>query len=373
MADSKIKVLLLAGRFEVRGSSAYTLLLAEHLPEAEVAVRTFCADARNVEPERRRALSIREYHNLQFPLWRRVMLDLMWRELKAKPPDLIHIQSRSVLREGVWLAERLDRPFVLTLHDYLGPGERLRFDRRHGRRIIAVSESVRSELQKQIDLPAELITVIYTGVEPPQTVATRPVLDPEHVPVIGTAGPLESIKGLPYFIGAAQRLLAEGWDAEFLVAGAGPEEANLRRLARELAIDKRVTFVSGMYDFTPSLAAMDVFCLTSLSQGLGTIMLQAMALGKPVIATRVGGVYAVVRDGETGLIVPPSDSARLAERIGELLGDPVRSRAIGEAGRQFVREEFGLKQMIEQTAEVYREAVAKPAAVKSQKEMGDAE
>jgi glycosyltransferase involved in cell wall biosynthesis len=172
------------------------------------------------------------------------------------------------------------------------------------------------------------------------------------------AGPLESIKGLPFFLGAAKRVLAVRPDVEFLVCGAGPEETNLRQLSKDLEIAGQVAFVPNVADFSESLAAMDIFCLPSLQQGLGTIMLEAMAHGKPVIASGVGGVFSVIRDNETGLVVPPSNSEQLAERILELLNDPVRARAIGEAGRRMVHENFSSDDMVTETAAVYREAVS---------------
>jgi glycosyltransferase involved in cell wall biosynthesis len=112
-----------------------------------------------------------------------------------------------------------------------------------------------------------------------------------------------------------------------------------------------------MHDFTASLSAMDIFCLPSLQQGLGAIMMEGMAMGKPVIASNVGGVYSVVSDGETGLLVPPSDSRRLAERIQELLNDPVAARAIGEAGRQLIRDNFNVETMVERTVELYHQVL----------------
>jgi glycosyltransferase involved in cell wall biosynthesis len=118
-----------------------------------------------------------------------------------------------------------------------------------------------------------------------------------------------------------------------------------------------VTFVPNLYDFSTALEAMDIFCLPSLRQGLGTIMLDAMGRGIPVIATGVGGVFSVVSDNETGLVVPPSNSARLAERILELLNDPLKARALGTKGRELVREEFGIERMVEETADLYREVV----------------
>jgi glycosyltransferase involved in cell wall biosynthesis len=124
-----------------------------------------------------------------------------------------------------------------------------------------------------------------------------------------------------------------------------------------------VTFVSNLYDFGTSIDAMDIFCLPSLQQGLGVTMLEAMARGKPVIATGVGGVHSVVKDGQTGLVVPPSDSERLAERILELLRDPSLARRIGAAGRAVVREQFRVDRMVRETADLYREIVPAGAAV----------
>lgn len=357
MSNRPIKVVLFAGKFELRGRSAYTLRLAEGLEEHGVTPKIVCSDASKIPPELRAELPIRIYRHQSIPLWGWLLLEVMVRDLSRDPPDLIHVQSRNMLRGGAWLARRLKRPMVLTIHDYLGRRERLRFRGQHARRIIAVSQSVKSELLQRSGLPASMVRVIHSGVVDPNGEETLPVLDPGHVPVVGTAGPLEATKGHPYFLGAARRVLATRPDVQFLVAGAGPEETNLRRLSRDLDISDHVTFIPNLSDFSTSLAAMDIFCLPSLRQGLGTIMLDAMALARPVIATGVGGVYSAVRDGETGLVVPPSNSVRLAERILELLNDPVRARSIGESGRRFVLNDFSVNSMVAETAKLYREVI----------------
>ncbi len=349
-----LNVLLFAGRFEVRGTSAYTLRLTEHLEDYEVTARVICPDSRLVDEHKRAQLPISDYRHLDTPLWGRVIGHVIRRDLADRVPDLIHVQSLNVLSQGTWLARRLQRPFVLTVHDSLLPRQRLQLDRIQGRQIIAVSESVQSELLKRKNLSEDMVTVIHSGVDIPENADSAPVLDPNHIPVIGTAGPLETVKGLPFFLGAAQQVLATRGNAEFLVSGTGPEESNLRRLAHELGISEHVTFVPNLHDFSKSLSALDIFCLPSLRQGLGTIMLEAMARGKPVIASGVGGIYSAVQDDETGLVVPPSNSSRLASRILELLNDPVRARAIGERARQFVKEQFGVEQMVEKTVNVYR-------------------
>ena len=359
MSDTEpLQVLLLAGPMEIRGRCAYTLRLAQRLADCDVAATLVSSDLSRIDAQTRSKIRAREYRRIETPLLGCAVRWGLLRDLRQAPPDLIHIQTRRALCLGSWLARKLERPFVLTVHDYRSPFERVCIDRRWCRRIVAVSPTVRDDLVERQRYPAELVSLIPAGIDVAAQVDCPPVLDPGHVPVIGTAGPLEAIKGVPYFLSAAQQVLSVRPELEFLVAGAGPEEANLRRVARGLGIAEKVTFVPYVNEFTEALTAMDVFCLPSLRQGLGTIMLEAMALGRPVIATQVGGVSGVVHDGRTGLIVPPGNSGALADRILELLRDAPRARAIGAAGRDFVADEFDVVRMVYQTAELYREVAA---------------
>ena len=355
--DARPHVMLLSGRFQVRGSCAYTLRLAKHLPASGIRPLVVCPNARLVEANQRRELGIREYSYLDVPFYNRLILQRVVHDLGVQSPDLIHVQSRRVLRQGKWLARKLNRPYILTVHDYLSPTEKVQLNDPPCAQVITVSESVKRDFVAKTGVSPEIVTVIPSGVDLTGEARTEPILDPGHVPIIGTAGPLEAVQGLSFFLGAASRVLQTGRDVEFLVAGAGPEEANLRRLARELGISSKVTFVPYMLNFSESLSAMDIFCLPSLQQGLGTIMLEAMALGVPVIASRVGGVYGVIHDQHNGLLVPPSNSRQLADRILELLCDPLRARHIGENGRNLVQEEFGLHRMVGLTAELYQRVI----------------
>lgn len=349
-------VLLLADSFSLRGTSAYTLRLAEQLPQHGFRAQIVCPCARMVKVDHRDELPIEEYPYLLTPVWGQVVRRWLLADLCEDPPALIHIQSRNLLPLGTWLAKRLGCPFVLTMQDFLQPRERLPFSPVWGHHIITVSEAVRTELLQRTKLKPELCSVIPSGVDVPADLP-RPIFEPHRTPVIGTAGPLEAVKGFPYFLGAAQRVAAADVAAEFLVAGAGPEEANLRRLARELEIADRVTFVPNVLDLSRSLSAMDLFCLPSLRQGLGSLMLEAMALGRPVIASHVDGVDSIVRDNETGLLVPPSNSEALAQRMLELLRDPFRARRLADAASQLVRREFSTARMAQQTVAVYQKVL----------------
>jgi glycosyltransferase involved in cell wall biosynthesis len=355
------QVLLFAGPFAVRGQCAYTLRLAESLPEHGYRALVVCPDARMVPPETRRELQIREFPHLFQPLLGHVVQEILLRQLQFDPPEIIHAQTPSAVRGATWLARQLERPLVVTIHDYLPERTALRIDREVCRQVITVCDAVQDYLIDRRIVPRDLLTVIPSGVTCSRTQPVEPVLQPGKVPVIGTAGPLEAVKGFPYFLGAAARVLATGRDVEFVVAGAGPEEHNLRRLSRELGIVDHVTFLSNLLDFSPALEAMDVFCLPSLRQGLGTVMLEAMALGRPVIATKVGGLFEVVRDDETGLLVPPSDSVQLAGRMLELLDDPVKARRLGHAAREEVAAQYSVDRMVQETVGVYREVLERSA------------
>lgn len=360
MSEAPLNVLLLAGRFEVRGSSRQTIHLGRYLPRHGIEPRIFCSEAEVIPPDLRRELRIQEVPWLNSRLFHRWGDWLVCRQLCDWVPDLIHVQQRNMLGLGRKLAYRLERPYVVSVHDYLAPRESLRFEWTWCRRIVAVSESVREELLASSGIPEQRVTVIHSGVETSTDVDDHDVLQPGQAPVVGTAGPLEVAKGLRYFLDAVPAVLKRHPDAEFLIAGAGPEERNLRQQVRDLGIVQHVTFVPASMDVSSSLAAMDLFVLPAIKQGLGTMMLEAMVRGRPVIATSAGGVYSVVTDGETGLLVPPRDSAALADRIHRLIADPLRARAIGRAARAAVQQQFPVERMVEQTATLYRDVLKSP-------------
>lgn len=363
MADELQTVLLVAGRFQLRGTSAYTLRLARLLPNYGFQPIIITPDASTVSRESREGMQIQEHPWLDSPILSRIAAHFAARDAQKQHPVLMHIQSRYAMANGQAINRRLRLPCLVTVHDYLNENEGFPFDTRFGRRIIAVSESVREGLLRHRAAPNEMLTTISSGVEIPSEADNSSVLSVRRVPVIGTAGALESDKGLNYFLEAARKVLDAGHDAEFLIAGTGPEETALRRKAGELKLVDHVTFIPNLPEFDAALHAIDIFCLPSLRQGLGTIMLEAMSLGRPVIATSVGGAAAIVEDGRTGLIVPPASSERLAQRMIELLNDPLRARAIGIAARNRVMESFDVDQMVQRTAAEYRRVLetAQPA------------
>ena len=163
-----------------------------------------------VEVSVRRQLGIREFPYLQTPIVGRVVLELLENSLQADPPQLIHVQTRNAAPQGMWLARNLQRPYLLTVHDYMQPRQTLRVDRHWCQQIIAVSESVKADLLARTGLPDSLVTVIHSGVDCDVPPEITEILPPGRVPVIGTAGPLEAVKGFPFFLGQLLGCLPRG-------------------------------------------------------------------------------------------------------------------------------------------------------------------
>lgn len=376
--ERQLEVMLLSNRFEVRGSSAQTLVLAENLRDYGIRPTIITPHAGSVAPSRRKHLSVNEYRYLMMPLVSRLVLRFITQDFADSPPDLIHIQTHKMLPYGMYLARQFHCPYVVTFHDFLPPGEVLHFDRPLGQNLIAVSSSVKSALLTQPAITGNMVKVIHSGVEHIPDERAGEVLAPHRSPVIGTAGPLELVKGTKYFLDAAAIVLKQFPHVEFLVAGSGPEERNLRQRVRALGISKQVTFVSKLYGFQEPLHAMDIFCLPSLQQGLGTIMLEAMAWGRPVVASNVGGISSALDDGKTGLLVPPANHRLLADKLLELLRHPELAREIGSAGRNHVRKNFRVDQTVRLVTDVYRSVLAefkasnknKPVATAKNKKAG---
>lgn len=357
MSTDSQTVILAAGPLQVRGTSSYTLRLAELLPEFGYSPVIVTPDLASLPEEARPKCPTHEHLLLSSRLFRPLINGLVAQDAAAHKPCLVHIQSRHALTFGFALARRLDVPCLVTLHDHDRSLYRVMTGKARLKRLIAVSSSVKNSLVEEHSIPEDLISVIHSGVIVPALVDNSEVLGHGRIPVVGAAGRLEESKGFPYFINAARKVLDAGNDVEFLIAGNGPEERRLRALARQLKLTDHLTFITNLPDFRSAIRAMDIFCLPSLMQGLGTVMLEAMSLGRPVIATGVGGITSIVRNDETGLVVQPSDADAIAERIIELIQDPIRARAIGSAARQRVLEAFDARRMVELTTDEYRAAV----------------
>ncbi|HEU4698413.1 MAG TPA: glycosyltransferase family 4 protein, partial [Gemmatimonadales bacterium] len=218
--------------------------------------------------------------------------------------------------------------------------------------VVCVSEAVRRTVLEREGLPPERVVVIHNGIEPGPRPRTR-VRDVRNAelrrawniaddqPVVGMVANFNrAVKGVGYFFDAMPAIAQAVPEVRFLLLGRGPEEAALRARARELGVEAHVIFAGFQEEIGSFYDMMDLSVLTSLSEGLSMTLLESMQHGVAVVATAVGGNPELVREGETGYLVPPRDVPAFADRVVALLRDPARRAAFGAAGRRVVEEEF---------------------------------
>ena len=268
------------------------------------------------------------------------------------------------------LVGRLARvPVVLTAHHdtdvWMGPHHRLveRLTAPLSDRVLACSEAVRRYAIDRYRIAAERVVTLRNAIDP-QAVPSGPAArararaalgagDEERI--AGTLGRLdEPKKGLRVFLAAAARVAARDPRARFVLIGDGPARARLERLAAGLGLRDKVRFLGERIDAEALMPGLDLLVQPSLWEGFGLSVLEAMAAGRPVVATAVGGLVEVVRDGVDGILVPPGDAPRLAAAMSGLLDDTTRGVRMGQAGRARAHGEFNVDRLVAGTASLYR-------------------
>lgn len=280
---------------------------------------------------------------------RRLRFDDGWR------PDLIHILHPELGAAGLAMAEHWATPYVQTVDEFLAPGERLRLSRRWCRGLIATDRELADDLVANVGVPADFVTVILPGVAADDPAAGERSTRTGVVPVIGASAPLASASGLATFLTTAWRVLDAGVDAEFVIAGRGDDESELRRRADRLRIADRVTFVGRNVLQVDFWGVLDVFCSTSIVPTTGRDLARALAHGVPSIASDIPGSRALVVHDRSGLRVPADDSHALAIAILALLADPARAAALGREGQAVIAREFDHDREARALAATYRD------------------
>ena len=233
-------------------------------------------------------------------------------------------------------------------------------------RVIAVSESLRQQLIAA-GLPEERVVTIYNAIDVEaftsetlhRVQGLRDQLgidDGQHV--ISIIGRLTPEKGHRYFLESARYTLKTLPGARFLVIGDGPLREQLEDFSASLGLNHAVSFLGYQRDIAAFMSISDIIVISSVREGLPNVLLEALALAKPVVATQVGGISEVLQDRETGLLVPPKDSRRLAEAIIYVLRNPKEAANLGARGKRLVSREFSVNRMAQKVAQVYRDILS---------------
>jgi glycosyltransferase involved in cell wall biosynthesis len=234
-------------------------------------------------------------------------------------------------------------------------------------RVITSGEAARARVLAA-GVPGDRVVAVPAGYDP---VRFHPGVSGQGVraelglagPVVGLVANVRGSKGHRYFLEAARDVLRARPEARFLIVGEGVGLDAVRRQVGALGLEPHVTMTGFRRDIPEVMAALDVLVLPSIrSEALPQVIPQALAVGTPVVGTTVGGTPEVVRDGETGRLVPPADSRALAGAILELLADPARARAMGRAGQAWARAHYTLDATMGRTTAVYREILSEGAS-----------
>lgn len=281
--------------------------------------------------------------------------------------DLLHTHSWTTLVCGL-AAARLARvsSVIHTVHeDFVGHVRRARWlARRFTDQFIAVSGLLADRLVEQVGVPREKIQVLPSGVSteryrpPYDPLLPRLTLgiDPDQF-VFGTVARLERAADFSILLEAAAQLRQQGTGFGCLVIGEGPAVETLRNRARELGIHEQLLFAGFSRDVPTMLAAMDLFIFPYVTTGVPSAILEAMACGLPVVAVNGGSVTEIIRDGDTGLVVPEGQPKILARIISQLADGEKRRSGLGKRAREHVEEQHSASHMSDTYAKMYQDLV----------------
>ena len=310
------------------------------------------------------------------PLWLQFYGELkplvrLRRLIRGTEFDLVHAHlppAELYVRLALLGISRKALPFVITKHNqerfWAGPGKRIlgRWVARRADRLITISEAVKAYMSGSgLGVDRRHLETIYYGIdaarfaESPRAAATSlrrrwGIADNELA--IGFVGRLVPQKDIGTLIRGFALFAARFAHAKLVIVGSGPLDEELRRIAEELRISGRIVWAGFRDDIATVISAFDIFALTSIYEGLGLVLLEAMASGLPIVATRVGAIPEVVADGETGVLVAPGRPNELATAFHNL-SDSSRQAQFGAAGRARVMREFTLEKMYRETDAVY--------------------
>ncbi|OFW31457.1 MAG: hypothetical protein A3G76_09955 [Acidobacteria bacterium RIFCSPLOWO2_12_FULL_65_11] len=223
---------------------------------------------------------------------------------------------------------------------------------------IAASEAIRKILVAD-SIPADRTVTVHEGIDIEHVVAAPPVSIhetfwlPHHAPIVGNVAALEPHKGQRHLIDAAHLVVHEIPDARFVILGEGALREHLERQVHEHHLEKHVLLPGFRTDVLGCIKGFDLFVMSSVTEGLGTSLLDAMACRRAIVATSAGGIPEVVEDGVTGLLVAPRHHQAMAGAIVRLLTDEGLRRRMGEAGFARVSARFTVERMVAETAAVY--------------------
>ncbi len=300
---------------------------------------------------------------------------LVAKQLRRIRPHILHIHGNKAAMIG-WLATHLwpVRRIITTVHNFpsnLDPSSKRyaitkqtnRVVFNSAKQLIAVSTELKRCLEKDIGINARKITVIPNGIDIARWEAyrnidcpdiSRSLRLPDDAILIGVVGRLVPFKGHEVLLKSMKQVVASHPNAYLLIMGDGPLREKLEKQAGKLEISPHVKFMGFADEPGRYMTAWDLFVLPSTNEPFGIVLLEAMAMGLPVVSTRAGGVLDIVEDGVSGLLAEPGDEKSLAGAIEKVLDDKKLRESLAQNGEREVRDRFTIKAMADKTFDIYR-------------------
>ena len=386
---NKIKVIHVITRFDKGGSAENTFITVRDLDKARYDVILVKGASPPGNPEDPEAAAIqanmtaaREHQVRLIGLRHLVrnlkpfsdiiaffsLLNIIWRE----KPHIVHTHTSKAGILGRWAAWFCRVPIIVhTPHGhvfwgYFSPWQtRLfilfeRWTARITNAIVTLTPQEKEDHFRFRIAPEEKFAVIHSGVDLRtfraglyQPLETKALLGiSPGMTVVGTVGRLTAVKGQEVLIRAASELIRQGEKIFLVLLGDGELRRDLEELRLRLDIAEYVRFLGWRPDVARIMAVCDIFCLPSRNEGMGKVLVEAMAMGKPIIASSIGGIPDIVRSGENGILVPVGDAAAWAEAIARLCRDPEKRRRMGDAGMQMAPR-YSSEEMIKRIDQLY--------------------
>jgi len=361
-----MNILFLTTHVNTGGITSYILTLGEALNKS--GHKVWVASSGGDCEDRFKAVGIKHIKiniRTKSELHPKVLLCLpaLNRLIKENRINLIHAQTRVTQVLGFWLSRISRVKMVTTCHGFFKPRWFRKIFPCWGMGVIAISKPVAQHLIKDLGVPSPKVHLINNGIDlnrfglinEASRQELRQKLGLGDSPLIGIISRLSDVKAIDVLIKAMPLILKELPSANLLIAGQGPQEVPLKQLTQDLSLTAQVHFRDTVNQTPDLLGALDVFVMPSLMEGLGLSVMEAQACGIPVVASRVGGLVDLIDDGISGFLVPCNDPTSLANRIIEVLRNPVKSRIMAQQARLKIEEYFSSIKMLKATLRVYEE------------------
>ncbi len=311
------------------------------------------------ERARRTGLSVRMVHCQGRADWQAVRQ--IEEYIREDAVDIVHTHGYKADLYGYVAARRTGKPIVATCHNWVGGtaalGIYIRLDRMVLKRfqaVAAVSDAVARQLRDR-NIPASKIHTIANGIDLQKFTQAEPLpgLAHEGKKLIGMVARLDLQKGFVDLLKAVHALADGTREFKVVVAGEGPDRMAIETMIQDYGLQSTVMLVGQQANMPGVYAALDIFVLPSLNDGLPMTVLEAMASSTPVIATRVGAIPKVIHDGESGLLVQPGDSSGLRDAMARLLDDPALCRRLAQRAQAWVGQHYTSEAMALKYRQMY--------------------